>query len=150
METAKKNNKPLLHSSPQKDKRSFFSFEPGTSLTQQFFQPKLTVNSPSDVFEKQADAVAEQIMNNSFKTEITPVTIPVRSSENIQRDETGPREEEQDPLTGGLEVLGESLMDNNPLFLPFLNELKLRLWDQQPSELKNSIIGFGVADALIL
>jgi hypothetical protein len=35
---------------------------PGVGLAVPFFQPKLSVNAPDDIYEKEADAVAEEVM----------------------------------------------------------------------------------------
>ena len=119
MELTLSHNKTQTQISAKKDRSSFFSFGHDTGSVTPFFQPKLSVNSPDDVYEKQADTVAEQVMNNAVEMVITPVIFPAVSNKNIQRDENGPRREEQNPITDGLSVVGENLMDNNPLFQPF-------------------------------
>ena len=150
MEATKSQTKSSTANGAIKDKSSFFSFGKSVANNAPFFQPKLSINTPGDVYEQQADAVADHILNASVQNLISPVAKPVIAPSPIQKDEDGPRQEEQNPVTDGLGVLGENLMDNNPLFAPFLDRLKYRFWDSQPGELRGGIIGFGIADALIL
>ena len=150
MEATKSQTKSSTANGATKDKSSFFSFGKSVATNAPFFQAKLSINTPGDVYEQQADAVAEHILNSPVQNLISPVAKTTIAPSPIQKDEDGPRQEEQDPLTDGLGILGENLMENNPLFPPFLDRLKYRLWDSQPGELKGSIIGFGIADALIL
>jgi hypothetical protein len=52
-----------LHSPGAKNEAGpFFSFGDRLPVAHPFFQPKLTINQPNDVYEKEADAVAEQVM----------------------------------------------------------------------------------------
>jgi len=133
----------------QKQNSNFFAFGNGAQYITSFIQPKLAINTPGDPLEVQADVVARQVVNGQRPSMLPTIAKPAAFAP-VQRDEDGPREEEQEPLTGGLSVLGSNLMENNPQFTGLLNRLKLRLWDNQPSELKAGIIGFGITDALIL
>jgi hypothetical protein len=129
-----------------KENKPFFSAKNKADSYTLPIQPKLALRRPNDVYEQQADSVAEQVMKASeVQTNITPV-----SPQNIQRDKNGPREEEQNPVTDGLSTVASNLSDNNPQFAPFVDGLKTRFWSQQPAELRYSIIGFGIADALMV
>lgn len=146
MELTKSHTVAPAHTSAPKDVNNFFSFNRNTSTPLPFFQPKLSINVPGDVYEQQADAVAEKVMASST---VQPLSITGITNSSVQKDDNGPRDEPQDPLTDGIATLGENLMENNPLFPPFLDRIKLKLWDQQPAELRYGIIGFGIADAVM-
>ena len=146
MELIKSHTVAPTNTSAPKDVNNFFSFNRNTSTPLPFFQPKLSINVPGDVYEQQADAVAEKVMASST---VQPLSITGITNSSVQKDENGPRDEPQDPLTDGIATLGENLMENNPLFPPFLDRIKLKLWDQQPAELRYGIIGFGIADAVM-
>lgn len=79
-----------------------------------FFQPKLKVNQPGDQYEKEADAVADKVVENNFgkdstapnQTAAIPATTQISrliqtqcsdcGDEELQRsEESGPEEEEQ-------------------------------------------------------
>lgn len=64
----------------------------------------------------------------------------------IQRDD----KKKENPVTGGLSTVLDNLSENNEKWKPFKEELKLKLWDQQPDEFKYGIAGFGLANAALL
>ena len=84
------NKKDIGHTQRKSVAKSFFSGQ-GTF----FFQPKLTISAPDDSFEKEADAVADQVMrmsdNQVFPAHISPVGVQrmcaecEKEKENIQR-----------------------------------------------------------------
>ena len=48
-----------------------------------FFQPKLTINQPNDVYEQEADAMADRVLKKSIQNESRPFFSP--KSDSIQR-----------------------------------------------------------------
>ena len=80
MELATKHNA-IYTPSFKKDTDPFFAFQNTLPVGTPFFQPKLTVNSPNDIYEKEADAVAEKVMSTQqpapaiplFSETVTPV-----------------------------------------------------------------------------
>ena len=63
MELTKNHSKTSTLQQSQKGKSSFFSFGQPENTTP-FFQPKLSINSPNDVYEREADAIAEQVVSH--------------------------------------------------------------------------------------
>jgi hypothetical protein len=57
-------SKPVL--SAQKDSGSFFSCASNSSSVKPFFQAKLTINMPGDSYEKEADSVADAVVNGQY------------------------------------------------------------------------------------
>ncbi|SDP92435.1 hypothetical protein SAMN05428975_3682 [Mucilaginibacter sp. OK268] len=112
-----------------------------------FFQPKLTINQPNDVYEQEADTMADRVMrtadpapnNNTF----------FKPSSNLVQRQDDPSK----TLTEGAGVVKEQL-DDKPGFEEWQKEqtdaLKKQVWDKQPTELKASIIGFGLGSLGIL
>lgn len=114
-----------------------------------FFQPKLTVNTPGDHLEQEADRTADRVMaapsgHAPERTSLVGAAPPVQRQPN---DQTGK------VLTEGLTLTYEQAKDQ-----PGLEEwkekqtaaLKFRLWENQPTELKAGLIGFGLSSAGIL
>src|SRR5262245_49872584 len=76
-----------------------------------FFQPNLTINKPGDIYEQEANAVAEKVMripalaDTSFFQPASPAITPVQrkcdacgEEEKLQLDEEG---EEPTPIKSG-------------------------------------------------
>lgn len=82
---------PRLHTrsmpvlSPQKDSSSFFSYAPNSSSINPFFQPKLTVNAPGDFYEKEADKVADAVVNGQFPVQRKCDACVKEEKEKVQR-----------------------------------------------------------------
>lgn len=113
-----------------------------------FFQPKLTVNQPNDVYEQEADAVADQIVKMPNGAADNTGGFFKASPTLIQRDDNTGK-----TLTEGASVVKDQLSDK-PGFDDWQDKqtdaLKKELWDKQPTELKAGIIGFGLSSAGIL
>jgi hypothetical protein len=113
-----------------------------------FFQPKLTVNQPNDVYEQEADAVADQIVKMPNGVTDNTGAFFKASPALIQRDDNTGK-----TLTEGASVVKDQLSDK-PGFDDWQEKqtdaLKKELWDKQPTELKAGIIGFGLSSAGIL
>jgi hypothetical protein len=67
-----------------------------------FFQPKLSINAPNDIYEQEADAMAEKVMrmkgNDSmqqpfFKPAISPIQ---RKCEHCEDEETGAKKNDEE------------------------------------------------------
>lgn len=108
-----------------------------------FLQPKLTVSQPSDPSEREADRIAEQVMQMPEPTvprhQVSPAAgggipisaTPLPGQAVVQRQS---HEEEPDPIVDGLGTVAENLGENNPAF----SALTSRLADEflsQPAEL---------------
>lgn len=113
-------------------------------------QPKLNVNTPGDSLETEADRVADQVMSKpaSGNTFFTPAPNMVQREEKKEpEDKTG------DVLSEGAGVVWENLK-LKPGFEAWkeqqTKELKLKLWDSQPTEFKAGMITFGLANLGIL
>ncbi len=120
MELTKRHNKKNAPVSVKKYTERFFSFGAGSGVAAPFFQPKLIINTPGDVLEQQADAMAEQVMSIPAFTPVAKQTTSPSPVKKIQRNDDGPREEKQDTDTGGLTAVGENLRENNQLFPSFI------------------------------
>jgi hypothetical protein len=114
-----------------------------------FFQPKLRVNAPGDHLEQEADRMAERA------TAATAGHAPERTSAvpaaaQVQRD---PKDQTGEVLSGGASIAYEQLKDQ-PGFEEWQEKqiaaLKFKLWENQPTELKAGLIGFGLSSAGIL
>ncbi len=113
--------------------------------TNAFFQPKLQLNQPDDVYEKEADQVAENVVarkpvsiNNSF---FKPASVYPKC---IQRDDKEP-----DPAGEGISTVGQQLSENNPAF----SKLAEQLGDQflsQPAELSIGLPAFLIGNYAFL
>lgn len=130
-----------------------------TSLTAQdgkhsFFksriQPKLTINQPNDVYEQEADVVADKVMSAPAdqRTFVTPAPA------SVQREEkTKPTPGSDKVLTEGVGVVLDELEDK-PGFDEWeeeqIKKMKYKLWDSQPQELKLGVVGFGLANVGLL
>jgi hypothetical protein len=102
-----------------------------------FFQPKLKINQPDDIYEKEADFVAEKVVqqkpvsvNESF-FKPAPVNMNL-----IQRDDKEP-----DPAGEGISTIGTQLSENNPAFSKLTEELGDRFL-AQPAELSIGMPAF--------
>src|ERR1043165_526252 len=60
------------------------SNQKGNSSPSFFFQPKLTINQPNDVYEQEADAVVDKVMRMSSSAEGNSIVTP-HSISSIQR-----------------------------------------------------------------
>jgi len=79
--------------SPVKSKKSpFFGFNPGET----FFQSKLTVGKPNDHFEREADQMADQVMESSETAFIQPKITSI----SIQRKCAECEKDEEEKLQG--------------------------------------------------
>lgn len=127
-----------------------------------FFSPvvqaKLTVNNPGDAYELEADRIAEQVVGNapaaanSKDSFFKPVPhIVQRAPALIQRDEN----DKKPPADTGSKVLTEgasitySQLKLQPGFEDWkekqVAQLKLKLWESQPAELKFGMVAFGLS-----
>jgi GH24 family phage-related lysozyme (muramidase) len=78
-------------------KQSSINAKPGSQQTNFFFQPKLSINQPNDVYEQEANHVADQVMNMNVSantpTFFSPVSMQRKCAEceeeekNMQRKE---------------------------------------------------------------
>ncbi|MGN8069855.1 hypothetical protein [Mucilaginibacter sp. 22184] len=112
-----------------------------------FFQPKLSINQPKDIYEREADNMADQIMR---------MANPAPNKNTFFKPANNIVQRQDDPsktLTEGAGVVKEQL-DDKPGFEEWQKEqtdaLKKAVWDNQPTELKASIIGFGLGSLGIL
>jgi hypothetical protein len=82
-------------SSSARDSRRQHFFNPRTSLP--FFQPKLSIGPVDDVYEREADAVANKVVNHAAATGLQHSISPLvqtkcahcEEEENLQRKDTG-------------------------------------------------------------
>jgi hypothetical protein len=79
--------------------------------TTPFFQPKLTVNTPGDIHEREADAVADQVMRMKTgdapivqRMSLTPVSSVQRACANCEKEKEGMQRKE----TGGGDANGKA------------------------------------------
>ena len=82
-----------------------------------FFQPKLTINSPNDVYEQEADAMAEKIMHSpgNFKTAngfVQPRNLPVQRKCTECEEEKEVHRKESASSTTSFSPLVESYINN--------------------------------------
>lgn len=140
-ERAQKKSAPQSHTSP--------FFKSGQSRSA-FFQPKLSVNTPGDHLEQEADRMADRVMAASAGPgpEKTPFfNVGPRVQREEKKDQTG------DVLSEGASTTYEQLKDQ-PGFEEWKEKqteaLKYKLWESQPTELKAGLIGFGLSSAGIL
>src|SRR5688572_14212092 len=73
-----KTTNDIVKTSPEaRRKDSFFTRLPLNRTDNFFFQPKLTIGPTDDVYEREADAVADKVMrmmdNEQIQTKISPV-----------------------------------------------------------------------------
>jgi hypothetical protein len=117
-------------------------------------QCSLTVGQSNDPFEREADAVADQVMR------IPLLNIPFSpASNNIQREEKGTTPTVTPPPTAGSVIAGGAAivldeLEKKPGF-PEIEEaatkkLKYTLWDSQPTDFKAGIIAFSAGTVGIL
>jgi hypothetical protein len=121
------------------------------SRRQSFFaparvQPKLTIGTIDDPYEREADAMADRVMRMPAADLTHTFFKPAPSI--IQRQEDATK-----TLTEGAGVVKDQLEDK-PGFSEWKDKqtdaLKKKVWDDQPMELKAGIIGFGLSSAGIL
>ena len=109
-------------------------------------QPKLTIGAADDPYEREADAMAERVMRMPAAGIQQPFFKPAPSLIQRQDDPTK-------TLTEGAGVVKDQL-ENNPGFAEWKDKqtdaLKKKVWDDQPTEFKAGIIGFGLSSAGIL
>ena len=103
------------HQTPSKSK-TFFDMSKKYMLNHPFFQPKLAVGPVDDAYEREADAVADQVMrmpdNQVFPTPIPPV-VPQRGSDpTIQRLAVTTKPFYSDKICGEREVKWAFALDN--------------------------------------
>lgn len=125
---------------------SFFGKGAGTP----FFQPKLRVNTPGDQYEREADRIAEQVME-SRSTPGRDVTPALSSSPlNIQREE---KDKTGAVLSEGASITYDTIKED-PAFAAWKERqvaaLKYKLWESQPTELKAGLITYGLTNIGIL
>lgn len=75
----------------QKSHEPFFSFSNNFSARSKFVQPKLTINNPNDEYEREADAVADQVM----RMEVPSIQTKPLSISSLQRKCAHCEEEER-------------------------------------------------------
>jgi len=97
-----------------------------------FLQPKLAISQPGDVYELEADRVADQVMrmpeptmsrqqaSSSLGGGIPISAAPLPGQAVVQRQS---HEEEPDPMVEGLGTAAENLGENNPEFSALTSEL---------------------------
>ena len=102
-----------------------------------FFQPKLTINNPDDIYEKEADNVAEKVVNQKpvsvSDTFFKPAPLNMKL---IQREDKEP-----DPVGEGISTIGTQLGENNPAFSKLTEQLGDRFL-AQPAELSIGLPAF--------
>ena len=130
----------------------------GKKDNQPFFQPKLTVNQPNDVYEQEADDVADKVMKAPAlpvdkSTFFTPAPSLVQKDGPTTTKTTAAPSKDSGAtktLTGGASVVKDALGDK-PGFDEFqehaTDALKKKLWDDQPTELKAAVIGSALSTA---
>src|SRR5687767_1190454 len=85
----------------QKYKPRAFFRKPDLNSEQPFFQPKITIGPVDDVYEREADDVADKVMrmeDSELQTKTSPVNIQRKCAaceeeDQIQRKEDGKNEE---------------------------------------------------------
>ena len=114
-----------------------------------FFQTKLAINTPGDQLEQEADRTADQVMS-ARASHAPQTTSSVGIAASVQRQE---KSQSSDVVTQGLSLTYETLKDQ-PGFEEWKEKqtaaLKLKLWENQPTELKVGLISFGLSSAGIL
>src|SRR5262245_310933 len=139
-ERATKESAPRGHASP------FFKAGGGRDA---FFHPKLAVNTPGDHLEQEADRTADRVMA-APAGRAPESTSFFNAAAGVQRQ---PKDQTSDVLTEGLSLTYEQAKDQ-PGFEEWKEKqtaaLKLKLWENQPTELKVGLIGFGLSSAGIL
>jgi hypothetical protein len=114
-----------------------------------FFQPKLAINTPGDHLEQEADRTADRVMAApaGHAVEKTSFFQPTPGIQRQEKDKTG------EVLSEGASITYEQMKDK-PGFEEWKEKqtaaLKLKLWENQPTELKVGLIGFGLSSAGIL
>jgi len=109
-------------------------------------QPKLSIGAVDDPYEREADAMADSVMrmptNGAQQTFFKPAPSIIQRQDDPTKT-----------LTEGAGVVKDQL-ENNPGFADWKDKqtdaLKKKVWDDQPTELKAGIIGFGLSSAGIL
>ncbi len=133
-----------------KDKSNSYVASP-KSKRQPFFapakvQPKLTIGAVDDPYEREADAMADRVMR--MPASGTPQSFFKPAPSTIQRQDDPTK-----TLTEGAGVVKDQL-DDKPGFGDWKDKqtdaLKKKVWDDQPTELKAGIIGFGLSSLGIL
>jgi hypothetical protein len=83
-------------------RKSFFGFQQGHLQESVFFQPKLQVGPVDDVYEREADAVADRIItmshNENSMQQISPVSVQRKCAKCQEEDEVQRKEEHDDGL----------------------------------------------------
>jgi len=84
--------------------RSSVNAKPASLQNNLFFQPKLSINQPNDVFEQEADHVAEQVMSRNAPSSkpsfFSPVAIQRKCSECEEEEKKSVQRKESDNNTG--------------------------------------------------
>jgi hypothetical protein len=130
-----------------------------------FFKPvvqaKLTVNNPNDVYEQEADRIAEQVVStpsvkgaDSFFKPASSVI--QKAPANVQRDENdkAPAEDTGSKvLTEGASIT-YSQLKLQPGFEEWkeqqVAQLKFKLWENQPTDYKFGMVAFGLTNIGLL
>ncbi|MBB6127735.1 eCIS core domain-containing protein [Mucilaginibacter lappiensis] len=121
-----------MSSFSSKNNEAKVSIAPPGSVCKPFFQPKLTVNQPNDIYEQEADAMADQVMrmatpNHSEKAFFKPVGDNIqRKCQHCEEEEKVHRKESLDTETpgnhgldsyvGSLGASGQSIPKNSRSF----------------------------------
>lgn len=128
--TLKINDTKTISTTPSRGdtfgKRKFFSFSLASNA--QFFQPKLTINQPNDVYEKEADAVAEKVVNGPGEELIQHKKSPLQIHKKCAKCQ---EEEEQIQKK-------ESETNNDDLSYPILQRKCLTCDDEEELQRKAS------------
>ena len=111
----------------KKNTSPFFSTKEKKPARPIFFQPKLTIGSPDDIYEREADAVADQVMrmtdNQALPTTLSPIGVQrmcaeceEEEKEKVQRKEKGRSKNsghEAPPIVSEVIQSGGKLLDEN-------------------------------------
>lgn len=110
-------------------------------------QPKLTIGTVDDPYEREADAMADRVIRMPANTPHQETFFKPTPS-IIQRQDDATK-----TLTEGAGVVKDQL-DDKPGFEEWkdaqTDALKKKVWDDQPTELKAGIIGFGLSSLGVL
>ena len=116
-------------------------------------QPKLSVNTPGDTHEREADRIADQVISQP-KRGANPLSRPsffTPAATKVQREEKD--DKSGDVLSEGASVAYEQLK-LNPGYEAWekkqTDALKLKLWDSQSTGYKAGIVSFGLVNLGLL
>ncbi len=109
-------------------------------------QPRLAIGAVDDPYEREADAMADRVMRmpatGAHQTFFKPAPTIIQRQDDTTKT-----------LTEGASVV-KDLLEDKPGFEEWKDKqtdaLKKKVWDDQPTEFKAGIIGFGLSSAGIL